>query len=62
MKSPQKSMSVSELQIAISPSIPGITKLEIKVAIKEMIKINASQKNWVSQCNTRLQRIKVAIV
>lgn len=44
MKSPQKSMSVSQLQIAISPSIPGITKLEIKVAIKEMIKINASQK------------------
>jgi len=45
MNSPQKSMSVSQLQIAISASIPGITRLEIKAAIKEMIKINASQKN-----------------
>ena len=44
MKSPQKSMSISQLQIAISPSIPGITKLKIKAAIEEMIEINASRK------------------
>lgn len=44
MKSPQKSMSVSQLQKAISPSLPGITKIEIRAAIKEMIEINAAQK------------------
>lgn len=43
-KSPQKSMSITQLQQAISPSIPGITKLEIKAAIKEMIEINEEQK------------------
>ena len=43
-KSPQKSISVTQLQVAISSSIPGITKLEIKAAIKEMIKINEEQK------------------
>ena len=37
-------MSISQLQIAISPSIPGITKLKIKAAIEEMIEINASRK------------------
>ena len=37
-------MSVAQLQVAISVSIPGITKPEIKAAINEMIKINERQK------------------
>ena len=38
-------MSVTQLQEAISPNMPGITKLQIKASIKEMIKINREQEN-----------------
>ena len=44
-KHPQKAMSVTELQVAISQNTPGITKLQIKAAIKEMIKKNKEQEN-----------------